>query len=1030
MSYNFTPIAGVAAHMSRNGAVPALSTDGCILTPLPLSTVTGLPVTIMGHFMVTHGSTRHLFNTLTIPKLTLSTDKYYQGSTVPVDNVAALWNKELLACVRDSYVELLQELHRLRQDPSTSRADPPIGRGLDGLYGGPAERAYSFWPRSRALVSDQPDAVDIYSLVEWLIKPMYMRLVDLPMWQLHGGAMAKASDGMFLAPPGVERQGMAPPATVCDFLKAHYRVFAVPWELTKEMEAAGVSAKELTPKMLRTLLRIPSVAAAVPSVVTQVDLLEFCCTDLHLNITSSSQSVLVGSSETSERELNGTGSRSLIPLSPEPISHANGLQRVGGSSRGQAPSNVRMEQQTQTESRPLARGLDGRDPLDWFAEFGRAIADLGVGVINDISRDTIGSQNPARAVEQDSALDRSSVLELKGLLCPTASNKMVKLGVSELWVGTREQQDLLPRLKSRFVHPLCVERSVLADLFHHHMFRGLLNLQPFSSKLLAANLGAELPQHWNPRGAVAAAAPWVGWNDSNGPMPGPSAEWLRMFWRNVDVTSPEDLALFSKWPLIPAVMSTPVLVRVVQRQLIFMPPAPQRSQIIAGGEDATASSDVDNSMRGFLELERQHPWLLPLLRNCNIPVYDRRFLDCEVVDVCMAATEKSLPQVLASNFLALQRAGWLSPSELALMPADCDALFLLFSSCTYTAYQTGGLSSEAAASAFSSEEHDLLRSLPIYKTCRGGYVSLNQQLHCIVPPSEFLQPDDDLCLEYRDISEGGSLYHALGIPELADHDVMARFALPGFDSQSEREQERILAYLTKNWSSHRQHEHVLSALRETKFVRTDNSSALSSATGDLFCPPDLMDPGSTLLKRVFSDEPCKFPGGQFATAGWLSILRDAGLRSAIDPPLLLECAKKVEELGKECFQTSELGDSFESESAGSSGVSIDVWTTAGMLVEALLSNLASVYGANFCEALGRLAFVPAERGIPSVGRTASGRKVLASYSEAILLKDWPLAWTCAPVLTRSSMIPPEFSWGAFRLRHPPAFSIVVRHLQV
>ncbi|KAH8959307.1 hypothetical protein BDL97_06G072100 [Sphagnum fallax] len=108
-----------------------------------------------------------------------------------------------------------------------------------------------------------------------------------------------------------------------------------------------------------------------------------------------------------------------------------------------------------------------------------------------------------------------------------------------------------------------------------------------------------------------------------------------------------------------------------------------------------------------------------------------------------------------------------------------------------------------------------------------------------------------------------------------------------------------------------------------------------------------------------------------------------------------------------------------------------VWTTAGMLMEALLSNFASVYGTNFCEALGRIAFVPAERGIPNVGGAAGGtRKVLAAYSEAVLLKDWPLAWTSAPILATSSVVPPEFSWGAFRLRSPPAFPTVLAHLEM
>jgi len=591
---------------------------------------------------------------------------------------------------------------------------------------------------------------------------------------------------------------------------------------------------------------------------------------------------------------------------------------------------------------------------------------------------------------------------------------MSKLGTTELWVGSKEQQDLLPGLASRFVHALCVERTVLADLFHDRVFQNLLKLHPFTSQVLAANLGAVLPKHWIPRGLVAAAAPWVGWTMS--PLTGPTAEWLRMLWKNIDVASSEELALFSQWPLIPAVTSTPVLVRVGHRHVVFVPPVPQLRPLTPDEEDATAEVDLDDSIRGYLELERHYPWLLPLLRNCGIPVFDRRFLDCSIVDACKPPPEKSLPQVVVAIFLALQKAGCLSPSDLAFTPADCDALFSLFSSSTSTG---------SAASAYDTEEElNMLRLLPIYKTRTGTYVTLDQQVHCIVPPSMFFQPDDDLCLEYRGPSEGGTLYQALGIPELADHEVMARFALPGFESQPEREQERILGYLLNYWSSQKQHANLVAVLSDTKFVK--------NLVGDpvLYRPSDLMDPESTLLKRIFADESSKFPGGQFATAGWLAILRVAGLRSGIDPPLLLDCAKKVEELGKESLQDAEQLDDFDSEPAGNNGVPTELWTTAGMLIEAMLNNFASIYGTNFCEALGRIAFVPAERGIPSIGGSSGGRKVLAAYSEAVIVKDWPLAWTCAPILAKSNVVPPEFSWGAFRLRHPPPFSTVVKHLQV
>ncbi len=1052
LSYNFTPIAGVAAHISRNGVVPTESTDGCILAPLPLPIATGLPVTIMGHFLVSHSSsTRHLFQSLTSADLKRSSmDRPQPVGRVPPENVAAAWNKELLLCVRDSYLELLQEVQRLRLDPTMSRADPPIGRGLDGTHGIPAERAYSFWPRSHSLLStsgsdmessgpEQLYAVDRSCIVEWLIKPMYMRLVELPMWQLHGGAMAKVGDGMFLSPPGTEQQGMAPPATVCDFLKSHYRVFAVPWELTKEMEAAGVSAKVLTPKMLRALLRVPSVAAAVPSVVTQVDLLEFCCADLYVDNLSISTSRAPHVNSARQQQPDEADTRFIRPLSRELGAHASRLHQGSGSAARARPAVLRAEQQTQTESRLLPQVLDGRDPMDWFSEIGRALVDLGAAVMPEVTSDAAGTQGSVRPEDEDTTLDRSLVLEMKGLLCPTATGEMVKMGISELWVGNKEQQELLQGLASKFVHPLCIERAVLTGLFHHRTFQSLLNLQPFSSHLLAANLRAVLPKYFIQRSSSvrAVAAPWVAWTDIVSPMTGPTKEWLRLFWANVNVASADELSLFSQWPLIPCVSSTPILVRVGQSQLVFMPPTQREQTPNSSGKDSSStilsSSDIDRPIRGFLELESQHPWLLPLLRDCNVPVFDHRFLDCQVADLCSPPEGFSLAQIVVSKFLALQQAGCLSPSELTLQPTDCDALFSFFAASTHH-IDISMFSS--AALAYNSDELELLRSLPIYKTRRGVYTSVDPQLHCVVPPNVFLQPDDELCLQYQVPEEGGLLYSTLGIPELTDHEVMARFALPGFSAQTEREQERILAYLHMNWATMRQNEAVVSAMRATKFIRAGNGGVIddgSTRSLTLFAPPDLLDPENPLLKRVFSAEVTKFPSGQFATAGWLSILRVAGLRSVMDASLLLDCAVKVEELGQQSSQTSELGNAFDvSEVTNDSGsVSTEVWTTAGMLMEALLSNFASVYGTNFCEALGRIAFVPAERGIPNVGGAAGGtRKVLAAYSEAVLLKDWPLAWTSAPILATSSVVPPEFSWGAFRLRSPPTFPTVLAHLEV
>ncbi|KAH8973923.1 hypothetical protein BDL97_01G073500 [Sphagnum fallax] len=163
------------------------------------------------------------------------------------------------------------------------------------------------------------------------------------------------------------------PATVCDFLKSHYCVFAVPWELTKEMEAAGVSAKVLTPKMLRALLRVPLVAAAVPSVVTLVDLLEFCCADLYVDNLSISTSRALHVNSARQQQPDEADTQFIRPLSRELGAHVSKLHQGSGSAARARPAVLRAEQQTQTESRLLPQVLDGRDPMDWFLEIGRAL---------------------------------------------------------------------------------------------------------------------------------------------------------------------------------------------------------------------------------------------------------------------------------------------------------------------------------------------------------------------------------------------------------------------------------------------------------------------------------------------------------------------------------------------------------------------------------------------------------------------------------------------------------------------------------
>lgn len=61
LAYNLTPVAGVAAHVSRNGHPSEAYVSSSIMSPLPLSDSISIPVTVLGCFLVRHNQGRYLF---------------------------------------------------------------------------------------------------------------------------------------------------------------------------------------------------------------------------------------------------------------------------------------------------------------------------------------------------------------------------------------------------------------------------------------------------------------------------------------------------------------------------------------------------------------------------------------------------------------------------------------------------------------------------------------------------------------------------------------------------------------------------------------------------------------------------------------------------------------------------------------------------------------------------------------------------------------------------------------------------------
>ncbi|KAK9663814.1 hypothetical protein RND81_14G000300 [Saponaria officinalis] len=1016
LAYNLTPVAGIAARVSRNGFPADSSHSSCIMSPLPLSSKLDMPVTILGHFLVRHNKGRYLFK-----------DQGLRPQPDAGSQLIEAWNKELMACIRDSYIEMTMEMHKLKRGHPGSSDEPSASHSVQFALTTFGDHRYSLWPRSfehshgdhadsSTLVSAEFPKADWDCIVERVIRPFYLRLADLPVWPLYSGNLVRVEEGMFLSQPGNGVGNNLLPATVCNFVKGHYPVFSVPWDLISELQAVEVTVREIKPKMVRELLRVSSTSMVVRSVETYsmetyVDVLEYCLSDIQLHqITDANVADISAGFDSLPR------ANRLLDGNLTSMSSIRGLHGI--STHG--PSNT------------------GVDALEMVSSLGKALFDFGRGVVEEIGSTGGPMVQRGRTINAGSFNVShggnkflSVAAELRGLPCPTATKQLARLGITELWVGTSEQQTLMEPLSGKFVHLKILERATLADIFTNASVQPSLKLLKLSLHLLANHMRLLFHKSWVSHVMSSNMAPWFSWEitaSSNGEG-GPSADWIRLFWKNFD-GSRDDLPLFSDWPLIPALLGRPVLCRVKERHLVFVPPPfinTSRDNVpVVGPSENTSSgflsdhSSVSEAMlpyyRAFIDIQNRYPWLFTLLNQCNIPIYDLSFLDCASPCDCLPASGLSLGQVIAAKLVIAKQAGFF-PELTSLQPSDCEELFNLFVS----DFTSNG-------SNYRREELEVLRALPIYKTVTGSHTRLDGQDLCVIASNSFLKPYDGSCLSYSMDSDESLLLRALGVSELHDKEILVRYGLPEFENKSQSQQEDILIYIYMNWQELQIESPVVDALKETQFVRNADefSFELSKAR-------DLFDPSDVLLTSVFAGERKRFPGERFAADGWLRILRKLGLRSANEAEIMLECARRVEYLGTECVnQNTDISD-FDVGPTKSNNelneISLELWSLAASLVEAVFSNFAVLYSNTFCSAFGKIACIPSEKGFPNVGGKRGGKRVLSSYSDSILLKDWPLAWSCAPIISRQNVIPPEYSWGVLHLRSPPSFSTVLRHLQ-
>ncbi|MCO5547273.1 hypothetical protein L7F22_000720 [Adiantum nelumboides] len=992
LAYNLSPVAGVAALVSRNGLLPPHSVKSTILCPLPLSVDCRLPVTILGCFIVSHDGYRHIFPNFSTNEISVKSPQ----TSLPIHS---MWNQELMACVCEAYVQLLSETMFAKQEISSKKVSHGNSQIPTATWKLLSKQSYLLWPMTQKLrlasskVTEEvsTDALERDWLVKLLVRPIIVRLADLPVWKLHGGFLARATEGMFLSNPGRDQLNLRPPEAVCEFLKEHYKVFEVPCELTEELQDAQVNIKVITPKMVRYLMCTLSTVPKFSTVDRYIDLLEYSFADF-----------------------------SVISVENQASPESSGAAAAPPHEDFESDSNVQLfsvEESALLQSRSSS-GVHAteRDPSDIvtnirraFSQFGKAVEELSTEASQKLS---VHKQTPAVPGSTSSASSFDKwISELKGLPCPTAAANILRLGKTEAWLGSFEQQKLLMPLAAKFIHTRCLDRPLLSEIFRKSSVQQALNVKPFTAQLLLENMAHVLPRQWNKR-----ASQWVEWDYLfNSRINSPTKEWLCLFWEHVG-TSPEKLLLFQQWPLLPAVLGNTVLVKVQYRHLIFIPPefSPlmQTSPPSENSDDNFGSQaenlQVSSFKRAYTEVQENHPWLFPFLLHCKVPIFDQNFLDNEVVKACFPSEGQTLSEAIRLKLLAAKDSGNLVVSELNLAASDCDALFSLFAKEFHV--------TPSIASSCTTADFELLRSLPIYKTTNGTYTSVDSSVHCILTPTAFFKPQSDLCLQHFPPDQGGAYCKALGIQELSNSETLVKFCFPLFSIIDVDDRERVLSYVYTHWEDLQHNEALVDALKSSRFVTNGEEN-----DGVVYQAQDLLDPTVPLFKEVFMGKKSRFPNARFITNRWLDILRKAGLCSTLDAAALIDCAREVEDLGQSGSFAVLKSEDFKE-------VSTEVFSTAGHVVEAILANFASLYGNSFFEPLSEIAFVPTEMGLPF--KNESGRRrVLASYKQVVMLKDWPLAWTCAPILTNTSLMPPEFSWHSLHLKSPPCFETVLKHIQ-
>lgn len=104
-------------------------------------------------------------------------------------------------------------------------------------------------------------------------------------------------------------------------------------------------------------------------------------------------------------------------------------------------------------------------------------------------------------------------------------------------------------------------------------------------------------------------------------------------------------------------------------------------------------------------------------------------------------------------------------------------------------------SGEMEAPHLSTEEAEVLRSLPVHRNIFNHMISVHPDVHYFLGTDPLLQVEEEECLDSPQNESEKLLYSSLSIKHLSNEDILVKLALPRFDTFSEETKDNLLTYI-------------------------------------------------------------------------------------------------------------------------------------------------------------------------------------------------------------------------------------------